>query len=113
MLASRTKIYAAYLANYAKALEALHRCSETYPQFAELTRSIKLRSVKGCQPQGQQGQSLSLEDLLHKPVARVQKNCLSLQDLIKYTLTSHPDYESLNEALNIVQVCAIWPANSI
>ena len=32
MLASRTKVYSAYLANYAKALEALHRCSETYPQ---------------------------------------------------------------------------------
>jgi hypothetical protein len=26
-----------------------------------------------------QGQSLSLEDLLHKPVARVQKHCLVLQ----------------------------------
>ena len=44
------------------------------------------------------GQSLSLEDLLHKPVARVQKNCLSLQDLIKYTLATHPDYEALNQA---------------
>ena len=53
MLASRTKIYASFLANYGKALEALRRCSGAYPQFADLTRSIKLRSVKGQQQQGQ------------------------------------------------------------
>ena len=99
MLASRTKIYAAFLSNYQKALEALHRCSEAYPQFADLTRSIKLRTVKGQR----QGQSLSMEDLLHKPVARVQKHCLCLKDLIKYTPDSHPDYKSLNEALTVVQ----------
>ena len=75
MLASRMKIYAAFLNNYPKALEALHKCSAAYPQFADLTRSIKLRTVKGQK----QGQSLSLEDLLHKPVARVQKHCLVLQ----------------------------------
>jgi breakpoint cluster region protein len=75
MLASRMKIYAAFLSNYQKALEALHKCSAAHPQFADLTRSIKLRTVKGQK----QGQSLSLEDLLHKPVARVQKHCLVLQ----------------------------------
>ena len=79
MLASRMKIYAAFLNNYQKALEALHKCSAAYPQFADLTRSIKLRTVKGQK----QGQSLSLEDLLHKPVARVQKHCLVLQVTFK------------------------------
>ena len=78
MLASRTKIYAAFLSNYRQALDALHRCVDAYPQFADLARSIKLRSVKG-QPAGQQGQSMSLEDLLHKPVARIQKQALGLQ----------------------------------
>ena len=57
------------------------------------------RTLKGQQ----QGQSLSLEDLLHKPVARVQKNCLSLQDLIKYTPEDHPDYTTLNDSLNMIQ----------
>ena len=99
MLASRNKIYVAYLNNYQKALESLHRCTEAYPQFADLTRSIKLRSVKGQR----QGQSLSLEDLLHKPVGRIQKHCLCLQDLIKYTPVDHPDYVALTEALNISQ----------
>lgn len=75
MLASRSKIYVAYLNNYQRALESLHRCTEAYASFADLTRSIKLRSVKGQR----QGQSLSLEDLLHKPVGRIQKQCLCLQ----------------------------------
>ena len=69
------------------------------PQFADLTRSIKLRSVKGQR----QGQSLSLEDLLHKPVGRIQKHCLCLQDLIKHTAVDHPDYQALSEALHISQ----------
>ena len=50
-----------------------------------------------------QGQSLSLEELLHKPVARVQKNCLCLQDLIKHTPPTHPDNAALSDALNTVQ----------
>lgn len=99
MWASRIKIYSTFLGNYQTALDALHRCSEAYPQFADLTKSIKLRTVKGQR----QGQSLSLEDLLHKPVARVQKHCLCLQDLIKYTPKTHPDYKTLNEALTQVQ----------
>ena len=100
MLASRTKTYAAFLKNYQRALDTLHRCTVSHPQFAELTKSIKLRTVKGMQ---RQGQALSLEELLHKPVARVQKNCLCLQDLIKYTPQNHPDNAALTEALNTVQ----------
>jgi len=99
MLAQQTKVYAQFLGNYPKALETLHKCTQLYPQFADLTGSIKLRTLKGQQ----QGQSLSLEDLLHKPVARVQKNCLSLQDLIKYTPDDHPDYSALNESLHMIQ----------
>ena len=99
MLAQQTKVYAQFLGNYPAALETLHKCTQMYPQFADLTGSIKLRTLKGQQ----QSQSLSLEDLLHKPVARVQKNCLSLQDLIKYTPEDHPDYNTLNDSLNMIQ----------
>ena len=99
MLAQQTKVYAQFLSNYPAALETLHRCSQLYPQFADLTGSIKLRTLKGQQ----QGQSLSMEDLLHKPVARVQKNCLSLQDLIKFTPEDHPDFTTLTESLHMIQ----------
>ena len=99
MLAQQTKVYAKFLGNYPAALETLHRCIQLYPQFADLTSSIKLRTLKGQQ----QGQSLSMEDLLHKPVARVQKNCLSLQDLIKYTPEDHQDFTTLTESLHMIQ----------
>ena len=99
MLAQQTKLYAQFLGNYPQALETLHKCSQTYPQFADLTGSIKLRTLKGQQ----QSQTLSLEDLLHKPVARLQKNCLSLQDLIKYTPEDHPDHRTLEDSLHMIQ----------
>jgi len=38
MLASRMKIYAAFLNNYQKALQTLHKCTAQFPQFADLTR---------------------------------------------------------------------------
>ncbi len=112
MLASRTKIYAAFLENYPRALDCLRRCTASHPQFADLTRSIKLRSVGGSsnpgtlgqtasapsQSQSRQAQSLSLEDLLHKPVQRVQKLDLCLQDLIRSA--SGADKLPLREALD-------------
>ena len=48
-------------------------------------------------------QSLSLEDLLHKPVARVQKNALVLQDLLNETKETHPDYQPLKQAQRIIR----------
>ena len=51
----------------------------------------------------QQGQSVSLEDLLHKPVARVQKNSLSLQDLLKHTPEGSADHAALSESLHLIQ----------
>lgn len=64
-------------------------------------------------------QKASLEDLLHKPVARIQKNALVLNDLIKYTPEQHPDYQTLCEALamnqsfldefNMIQTKSMFP----
>jgi RhoGEF domain len=64
-------------------------------------------------------QKASLEDLLHKPVARIQKNALVLNDLIKYTPEHHPDYQTLGEALamnqsfldefNMIQTKSMFP----
>nr|CAD7392837.1 unnamed protein product [Timema cristinae] len=70
-------------------------CSANSHQFADITRDIRLKSLAG--------QTLSLEDLLHKPVARVQKNALVLHDLLKFTPDSHPDHQTLTEALKMTQ----------
>ncbi|XP_069939387.1 active breakpoint cluster region-related protein-like isoform X2 [Cherax quadricarinatus] len=95
VLASKLDVYASFLQNYPRAVETVRRCSSQSAQFADITRSIKLRSL--------QGQAQSLEDLLHRPVARVQKNALVLHDLLKYTPEYHPDHETLREALRLTQ----------
>ncbi len=44
-----------------------------------------------------------VSDLLHKPVARVQKNALVLHDLLKYTNEELTEYKSLKTALKMTQ----------
>ncbi|XP_037093395.1 active breakpoint cluster region-related protein-like isoform X3 [Pollicipes pollicipes] len=89
-LAENMGVYGAYLQNYRHALETVRRCSASSVQFAEITRCIKLRSLHG--------QTLSLEELLHKPVARVQQNAPVLHDLLKYLPQSHPDHRTMGLA---------------
>ncbi|XP_060803118.1 active breakpoint cluster region-related protein [Amyelois transitella] len=91
-MAENINIYGAFLHNYGRATDAVRRRCSTSQYFAELTREIACR-----------GQPMSLDDLLHKPVARVQKNALVLHDLIKYTPASHPDHTMLTDALNMTQ----------
>ena len=42
-------------------------------------------------------------ELLHKPVARVQKNALILHDLLKYSRKGSHEYKSLRTALKMTQ----------
>ncbi|KAL0838743.1 hypothetical protein ABMA28_016797 [Loxostege sticticalis] len=91
-MAENINVYGAFLHNYGRATDAVRRRCSTSQRFADLTRQIACR-----------GQPMSLDDLLHKPVARVQKNALVLHDLIKYTPASHPDHAMLTDALNMTQ----------
>ncbi|KAL0274685.1 UNVERIFIED_CONTAM: hypothetical protein PYX00_002753 [Menopon gallinae] len=77
-LAENLKDYGAFLHNYGRATDTVKRRCQNCQQFAEITSEIKLKSL--------QGQVLSLEDLLHKPVARVQKNALVLDVRIVYSV---------------------------
>lgn len=70
-MAGNIKHYGAFLHNYARATDTVRRCCTQSAQFGKITRDIRLRSFP-------KGPGLSLEDLLHKPVARVQKNALVL-----------------------------------
>lgn len=71
MLAMDISLYGAFLYNYATAIDAVRTCSTHSIQFGEMSKDIRLLN-------GPTGTSVSLEDLLHKPVARVQKNTLVL-----------------------------------
>ncbi|RWS31431.1 active breakpoint cluster region-related protein-like protein [Leptotrombidium deliense] len=95
VLASRLGAYSAYLKNYSHALESVHKCCVANNQFSEITRAIKLKSMKG--------QTTTLEELLHKPVARVQKNALVLHDLLKYTKENDEEYKAVKTALKMTQ----------
>lgn len=113
-MASNINLYGAFLHNYARATDTVRRCSAHSAQFGEITKDIRLKGFP-------KGPGLSLEDLLHKPVARVQKNALVLHDLLKHTPTSHADHVPLSEALamtrnfldefNIIQTKSMFPSH--
>lgn len=94
-LADHIQIYGAFLHNYGRAIDTVKKCALSNPQFKEIVSNIILNSTNE--------QSLTLEDLLHKPVARVQKNALVLQDLIQHTPESHPDFQPLRQAHKITR----------
>lgn len=94
-LADNIQIYGAFLHNYGRAIDTVKKCSNSSPTFREIVSNIILNSTNE--------QSLSLEDLLHKPVARVQKNAMVLQDLLQHTPESHPDYQPLKQAHKITR----------
>lgn len=94
-LASRLEVYKLFLENYSKAIETVRHCNASNMKFEELFKNIKLNTSKG--------QPATLEDLLHKPVARVQKNALVLHDLLHYIPSSHHDYNNLRAALKLTQ----------
>ncbi|XP_015597248.1 active breakpoint cluster region-related protein [Cephus cinctus] len=114
VMASNIGLYGAFLHNYARATDTVRRCSAHSTQFGEITRDIRLRGFP-------KGPGLSLEDLLHKPVARVQKNALVLHDLLKHTPSNHADHAPLSDALamtrnfldefNIIQTKSMFPSH--
>ncbi|XP_046744957.1 active breakpoint cluster region-related protein [Diprion similis] len=114
VMASNIGLYGAFLHNYARATDTVRRCSANSAQFGQITKDIRLKGLP-------KGQGLSLEDLLHKPVARVQKNALVLHDLLKHTPSNHADHTPLSEALamtrhfldelNIIQTKFMFPSH--
>lgn len=93
-LAAQLDVYSSYLRNYSAALETLRVCCQANEQFNGIAMSIKLKSQKI---------TTSLQELLHKPVARVQKNALVLHDLLKYTGQNSEEHKSLQTALQMTQ----------
>lgn len=76
-------------------MDTVRKCSETNSQFNNITKNITCKDLSK--------QPINLEDILHKPVARVQKNALVLHDLLDCVPSTHPDHNSLSEALQLTQ----------
>lgn len=114
LMAANLELYGAFLSNYGRAVDTAKKCSETNLRFAEISKNITCKQVS-------KQQSVSLEELLHKPVARMQKNTLVLYDLVKLTPTTSPDYTVFMEVLyeaqkfldqfNMIQTKSMFPAN--
>lgn len=94
-LAEMVDLYGAFLHNYNQAIETVKKCSANNPQFKKIVSTIVLNL--------QTEQSLTLEDLLHKPVARVQINALVFNDLMECTPANHPDHNQLKYARDAIQ----------
>ncbi|XP_068154512.1 active breakpoint cluster region-related protein isoform X2 [Drosophila tropicalis] len=95
-LADMFDLYSAFLHNYGQAIETVKKCSANNPQFKKIVSTIVVNL--------QTEQSLTLEDLLHKPVARVQINALVFNDLLRETPANHPDHQPLRQAQKIIQM---------
>ncbi|KAL7742511.1 hypothetical protein ACLKA6_013317 [Drosophila palustris] len=95
-LADMFDLYSAFLHNYGQAIETVKKCSANNPQFKKIVSTIVVNL--------QTEQSLTLEDLLHKPVARVQINALVFNDLLRETPPNHPDHQPLRQAQKNIQI---------
>ncbi|XP_014759772.2 active breakpoint cluster region-related protein isoform X3 [Drosophila ananassae] len=95
-MADMFDLYSAFLHNYKNAIDTVKKCSGTNPQFKKIVSTIVVNL--------QTEQSLTLEDLLHKPVARVQINALVFNDLLRETPPNHPDHQPLRQAQKIIQM---------
>lgn len=94
-LIANIHLYSAFLHNYGRAIDTVKKCGANSTQFKEIVSKIVLNSLNE--------QSLTLEDLLHKPVARVQKNALVVEDLLQHTPESHPDHQPLKQAHKVIR----------
>ncbi|XP_055915254.1 uncharacterized protein LOC129948324 isoform X2 [Eupeodes corollae] len=92
-LADMFTLYSAFLHNYGQAIETVKKCSANNPQFKTIVSKIVLNYSEQNPPSMQ-----TLEDLLHKPVARVQINALVFNDLLNETPPNHPDHQALRQA---------------
>jgi len=81
-----------YLRNYQRAAAAISRCRQENINFDTI--------VKAQQTSADQS---SIEEMLHKPVVRFERNTLVLHDLIKYTPTGHVDYDQLQKTLKLAR----------
>lgn len=81
-----------YLRNYQRAAAAISRCRQENSSFDTIVKAQQTSADHS-----------SIEEMLHKPVVRFERNTLVLHDLIKYTPTGHADYDQLQKTLKLAR----------
>ncbi|XP_033748083.1 LOW QUALITY PROTEIN: active breakpoint cluster region-related protein-like [Pecten maximus] len=88
--------YKEFVENTNKALECVTKCGNENPDFKKMALNLKIAG-----PQSDEWVVSSLEEILFKPVQRLQRNTLVLHDLIRVTPEDHKDFATLQGALKI------------
>jgi hypothetical protein len=97
LISSYLKIYTQYCSNYNEAMRILSECKKQN-KFKKFVDELK----KKCHDIEHRG----IEDYLIRPVQRIPRYYLLLQDLVKHTSKDHPDYANLASAAQKVQAVA-------
>ncbi|XP_028284942.1 active breakpoint cluster region-related protein [Parambassis ranga] len=95
-MVNRIGVYGGFIENYEKAVEVVRKCTQSDPRFRTLAQSMM--SSNGAD---KARTMYTFEALLYKPLDRVTKTTLVLQDLLKTTPADHGDYSTLQEALRL------------
>ncbi|XP_078481148.1 LOW QUALITY PROTEIN: active breakpoint cluster region-related protein [Ciona intestinalis] len=97
-LLSKLNLYGDYLNNYKRAQHTVEKCAKENEQFRHIIESLKVQSRRS-----KDSESISLIEVLYKPVERFMRTTLVLQDLLKHTPHRHPDYHTLRQVLKQAQ----------
>ncbi|XP_037530417.1 active breakpoint cluster region-related protein [Nematolebias whitei] len=89
-------LYGGFIENYEKAVEVVRKCTQSDPRFRTLAESLMSNNTAD-----KTRTKYTLEALLYKPLDRVTKTTLALQDLLKTTPVEHKDYAVLQEVLRL------------
>ncbi|CAD8057229.1 unnamed protein product [Paramecium primaurelia] len=91
-LAPFFKVYFTYYEGFNKSMATLKQCTNDKEDFRKFLKSMP--SIKDYNNQ-------DIESYLIKPVQRIPKYNLLLEDIIKNTEKTHPDYKNLCECLEL------------
>ena len=88
------KVFYPYTANYELAQKALESLRQKKPAFDKFLEDIEFTEKL---------KFMDIFSFLIKPIQRLTKYPLLLENLVKYTEPEHPDYQGLKEALLLTQ----------
>jgi protein ECT2 len=89
-----TKAYPPYVNFFEQMKETLLLCDQQNPRFHAF--------LKICQAKPECGRQ-SLQDLMIRPVQRLPSISLLLNDIMKHTAKSNPDFRKLDDALKTIK----------
>jgi len=91
------KTYTIYTAGYGSSIATLNECEKSSTVFASILK--KFSHTERCK-------NLDLRSFLIQPVQRIPRYNLLLEDLLRNTTSTHPDYEDITLALENMKAIA-------